>query len=38
MGIQITELDPNRVVGTMPVQGNLQPDGLAQRAREQLLR
>jgi uncharacterized protein (TIGR00369 family) len=28
MGIEITELDPDRVVGTMPVEGNLQPYGL----------
>ena len=28
MGIKITEMDPKRVVGTMPVAGNLQPYGL----------
>ncbi|WP_425427066.1 PaaI family thioesterase [Actinophytocola xinjiangensis] len=28
MGIEITEWDPKRVVGTMPVAGNLQPYGL----------
>lgn len=28
MGIEITELDPKRVVATMPVEGNLQPYGL----------
>jgi 1,4-dihydroxy-2-naphthoyl-CoA hydrolase len=28
MGIEITEWDPQRVVGTMPVKGNLQPYGL----------
>jgi 1,4-dihydroxy-2-naphthoyl-CoA hydrolase len=28
MGIEITELDPDRVVGTMPVEGNMQPYGL----------
>jgi uncharacterized protein (TIGR00369 family) len=28
MGIEITEWDPKRVVGTMPVTGNLQPYGL----------
>ncbi len=28
MGIEITEWDPKRVVGTMPVEGNLQPYGL----------
>jgi 1,4-dihydroxy-2-naphthoyl-CoA hydrolase len=28
MGIEITERNPERVVGTMPVKGNLQPYGL----------
>lgn len=28
MGIELTELDAKRVVGTMPVAGNLQPYGL----------
>jgi 1,4-dihydroxy-2-naphthoyl-CoA hydrolase len=28
MGIEITEWDPERVVATMPVKGNLQPYGL----------
>ncbi|MGH3716800.1 MAG: PaaI family thioesterase [Micromonosporaceae bacterium] len=28
MGIKITEASPERVVGTMPVDGNLQPLGL----------
>src|ERR1044072_3400575 len=28
MGITITELSPQRVVGTMPVKGNTQPFGL----------
>ncbi|WP_277441117.1 hotdog fold thioesterase [Streptomyces sp. SPB162] len=28
MGIQITEASPDRVVGTMPVEGNTQPYGL----------
>jgi len=28
MGIEVTEWDPKRVVGTMPVAGNLQPYGL----------
>lgn len=28
MGIKITELSPDRVVGTMPTAGNLQPYGL----------
>lgn len=28
MGIVLTELDPDRVVGTMPVEGNTQPYGL----------
>ena len=28
MGIEITEWSPERVVGTMPVKGNLQPYGL----------
>lgn len=28
MGIEITELGPDRVVGTMPVEGNTQPFGL----------
>ncbi|WP_370591400.1 PaaI family thioesterase [Saccharopolyspora montiporae] len=28
MGIEITEWDPDRVVGTMPVAGNRQPYGL----------
>jgi uncharacterized protein (TIGR00369 family) len=28
MGIRITEMSPQRVVGTMPVQGNTQPFGL----------
>lgn len=28
MGIRITEASPERVVGTMPVEGNLQPLGL----------
>jgi uncharacterized protein (TIGR00369 family) len=28
MGIEITEWEPKRVVGTMPVAGNLQPYGL----------
>ena len=28
MGIRITEADPERVVGTMPVEGNTQPYGL----------
>lgn len=28
MGITITEASPQRVVGTMPVQGNIQPYGL----------
>jgi 1,4-dihydroxy-2-naphthoyl-CoA hydrolase len=28
MGIEIKEYDPNRVVATMPVAGNLQPYGL----------
>lgn len=28
MGIELTEFDPKRVVGTMPVAGNLQPYGL----------
>ncbi|TDV42583.1 PaaI family thioesterase [Actinophytocola oryzae] len=28
MGIEITEWQPDRVVGTMPVAGNLQPYGL----------
>ncbi len=28
MGIEITEATPERVVGTMPVEGNIQPYGL----------
>ncbi|HKP78739.1 MAG TPA: SDR family oxidoreductase [Phenylobacterium sp.] len=28
MGVQITEASPERVVGTMPVEGNTQPYGL----------
>jgi uncharacterized protein (TIGR00369 family) len=28
MGIEITEISPERVVGTMPVKGNTQPYGL----------
>ena len=28
MGIEITEASPNRLVGTMPVEGNTQPIGL----------
>jgi uncharacterized protein (TIGR00369 family) len=28
MGIQITDVDPNKLVGTMPVAGNRQPFGL----------
>ncbi|MFI6510675.1 MULTISPECIES: hotdog fold thioesterase [Streptosporangium] len=28
MGIEITEASPERVVGTMPVEGNIQPYGL----------
>ncbi|MBN2177115.1 MAG: PaaI family thioesterase [Demequinaceae bacterium] len=28
MGIEVTEASPSRVVGTMPVEGNLQPQGL----------
>ncbi|HYH34509.1 MAG TPA: hotdog fold thioesterase [Nocardioides sp.] len=28
MGIQLTEISPGRVVGTMPVEGNTQPYGL----------
>src|SRR5918912_1592416 len=28
MGVEITEASPDRVVGTMPVQGNTQPYGL----------
>ena len=28
MGIEVIELSPERVVGTMPVQGNTQPHGL----------
>ena len=28
MGIELTEVSPTRVVGTMPVEGNTQPHGL----------
>ena len=28
MGIELTEVSPSRVVGTMPVEGNTQPHGL----------
>lgn len=28
LGIELTEVDPARMVGTMPVEGNLQPYGL----------
>lgn len=28
MGVQITEVTPDRIVGTMPVEGNTQPYGL----------